>query len=428
MTAPAEPPAHGVHDAADGDGPGGGSPIAWGAYLGVSWTWCIGMFLPVLLVRDYGLWGFVVFAVPNCLGAAAMGWALRDAGASRRFVEHNAGAVYAFSAITIAFHVYWLTWLATFILPMTGSGYPGVVPALVGALGLALWMTPDRSDTHRLASIALWAASGALLVAFLLTGGAAPGGPIEPPTRDFFETTEPMGRDLLALAPVCVFGFALCPYLDATFHRARQGTTPAGARVAFGTGFLVFFASMIVLTLVYAGPFIASFDRDISTVPGLAPWAAALLMAHLACQLVFTCRVHQHASRPLEQRVPGVLAGIGRALPVLAAALGVSTLFLPALLDMIAGELFYRCFIAAYGLVLPAYVWICAIPTRDGHSGLTGPRGRFKATMLALSVLIATPMYFIGYILLEEWWLWPGLGVLLLARLPVTLRARKGER
>ena len=39
--------------------------LGWAAYLGMSWTWCIGMFLPVLLIRDYGIWGFVVFAVPT---------------------------------------------------------------------------------------------------------------------------------------------------------------------------------------------------------------------------------------------------------------------------------------------------------------------------------------------------------------------------
>src|ERR1051325_4731620 len=50
--------------------------FGWAIYLGMSWTWCIGMFLPVLLVRDYGVWASVVFAVPNVLGAAAMGWVL----------------------------------------------------------------------------------------------------------------------------------------------------------------------------------------------------------------------------------------------------------------------------------------------------------------------------------------------------------------
>ena len=50
----------------------------WAVFLAMSWTWCIGMFLPVLLLRDLGLGGFLVFAIPNILGAAAMGWLLRD--------------------------------------------------------------------------------------------------------------------------------------------------------------------------------------------------------------------------------------------------------------------------------------------------------------------------------------------------------------
>src|SRR4051812_22981962 len=45
-------------------------PVLWAIFLGVSWTWVIGMFLPVLLVRDYGLLGWVVFAIPNVIGAA----------------------------------------------------------------------------------------------------------------------------------------------------------------------------------------------------------------------------------------------------------------------------------------------------------------------------------------------------------------------
>ncbi|MBV8780683.1 MAG: hypothetical protein JO353_04735, partial [Phycisphaerae bacterium] len=50
--------------------------LGWAIFLGVSWTWCIGMYLPVLLVRDYGFWGWVVFAIPNVVGAAAMGWTI----------------------------------------------------------------------------------------------------------------------------------------------------------------------------------------------------------------------------------------------------------------------------------------------------------------------------------------------------------------
>jgi hypothetical protein len=51
-----------------------GSTLGWANYLGMSWTWCIGMFLPVLLVRDYGIGAWWIFAIPNVVGAAAMGW------------------------------------------------------------------------------------------------------------------------------------------------------------------------------------------------------------------------------------------------------------------------------------------------------------------------------------------------------------------
>ena len=71
------------------------------------------MFLPVLLVRDFGVWGFVTFALPNCLGAAAMGWVLKSPGASAELVNRHAGAMRLFSVVTVLFHVFFLAWLAS---------------------------------------------------------------------------------------------------------------------------------------------------------------------------------------------------------------------------------------------------------------------------------------------------------------------------
>src|SRR3954451_14324542 len=73
--------------------------------LASSWTWVIGMFLPVLLVREYGVWAWVIFAIPNCIGAAAMGWTLRTPTQSRDMVVAHAAACRVFSLVTIAFHV-----------------------------------------------------------------------------------------------------------------------------------------------------------------------------------------------------------------------------------------------------------------------------------------------------------------------------------
>src|SRR5438105_14205353 len=91
--------------------------VLWAIFLACSWTWCIGMFLPVLLVRDYGVWGWVVFAVPNVIGAAAMGWTVRDAEHSRRLVGAHRLAADSFSWVTIAFQMFILLW---FLFQMAG--------------------------------------------------------------------------------------------------------------------------------------------------------------------------------------------------------------------------------------------------------------------------------------------------------------------
>src|SRR5437762_393098 len=87
-----------------------GNWLGWAVYLGMSWTWCIGMFLPVLLVREFGVWGWVVFAIPNVIGAAAMGWIISRE-RSHQIVQQHRAAVEAFSVITIAFQLFFLFWL-----------------------------------------------------------------------------------------------------------------------------------------------------------------------------------------------------------------------------------------------------------------------------------------------------------------------------
>src|SRR5204862_2209590 len=84
--------------------------IGWAVYLGMSWTWCIGMFLPVLLIRDYGVWGWIIFAAPNVLGAAAMGWVIHDAHASERMVTAHRTMLAAFSFVTVSFQIFFAFW------------------------------------------------------------------------------------------------------------------------------------------------------------------------------------------------------------------------------------------------------------------------------------------------------------------------------
>src|SRR6185295_11012918 len=95
--------------------------LGWAVYLAMSWTWCIGMFLPVLLVRDYGVWGWVVFAVPNVIGAAAMGWVLRSPEQSARITAAHQRACRAFSLATIAFQVYFAGWFVRANSPLAAG-------------------------------------------------------------------------------------------------------------------------------------------------------------------------------------------------------------------------------------------------------------------------------------------------------------------
>ena len=63
------------------------------------------MFLPVLLVRDYGIWGWIVFAVPNVIGAAAMGWMLRSRSSSRHILSRTRAGMPWFSSIRLPLQV-----------------------------------------------------------------------------------------------------------------------------------------------------------------------------------------------------------------------------------------------------------------------------------------------------------------------------------
>ena len=78
------------------------------------------------------------------------------------------------------------------------------------------------------------------------------------------------------------------------------------------------------------------------------------------------------------------------------------------------GEVGHRGFMSFYGLVFPAYVWLCMIPLKN-EQGTQKPT-REKLVVLAVAVALAAPCYWMGFIERQTWWLAPGLAVVLLAR------------
>ena len=367
------------------------APAEWAAFLGCSWTWCIGMFLPVLLVRDLGVWGWVVFAAPNVVGAAAMGWVLKTAAASQRISDEHRGACAAFSAVTIAFHVFFLLWFLPRLI-----GLPPVACAFA-LVAVYLLITINKPGWDLPAAAATWAVSLAMLGLFLRRHQ-----PILPGVGSHRTI------DVLWLAPVCVFGFLLCPYLDLTFHRARQNTSPDGARFAFGAGFSVCFLAMIVFSLIYAtalSPLLDSSWRE------RVPAAFALVIAiHMIVQSAFTLAVHTRSFVTAQVPRGAVVALL--LLAQVALLLGLAGNFLPRYHGLDAGELVYRLLIAFYGLVFPAYVWGCMIPRRDGRTAMS-------VRAVVLGVVVAAPMYWMGFIENRPAWLVPGLAAVLLSRYAV---------
>ena len=358
--------------------------LGWAVYLGTSWTWCIGMFLPVLMMRDYGIAGFLVFAIPNVLGAAAMGWVLRDELISADIVQAHRQACVSFSLVTILFHLFFGGWV---IALLTGPSF-----APFGLLAVVCFYVAARAGRATLfasasfvLAVSVWAfLRGWFAGEFPDFLGRAPRAPV---------------RDLLWIAPVSAFGFALCPYLDLTFHRARQHLDRTGARVAFGIGFGVVFTAMILFTLAYSG----RARVLLVNIYGVSVLVAALLGCHMLIQAAQTTALHARELKWPQE--PGVLIAFG--------IVAMGCLFAGSLVGQnpVAGESIYRFFMGFYSLIFPAYVWLCMI-----GSSTRAPSRQAVVAFLA-AVAIAAPMFWLGFIEGRMIWLLPGLGMVLMARL-----------
>jgi hypothetical protein len=340
-------------------------PIGWAVYLGMSWTWVIGMFLPVILIRDYGLWAWVIFAIPNCLGAAAMGWVMRSRTQSVKFTQNHAIACRVFSLVTIAFHLFVTSWLCPMLIGTAGW----IVPAV---LAQAAFTPLIRGRAQITASVVTLIASIVIAIGLFTNGGLS------------FPTPESISAgSVIGLSMVCLLGFILCPYLDLTFHRARQSTSDAGAKVAFGTGFCVVFASMIVLTLGYAASLAYLMPGEI---------VGGLIFAQISVQSVLTVILHAralHDQAESRDDAADFRATLGTALGVGLLG-GMGAYFAQSWSIQYAGlsigEVIYRSFLAFYGLIAPAYLLV-AIACRSPRWGAT-----------AIVVLIALPMYWLAFV------------------------------
>jgi hypothetical protein len=355
------------------------------------------MFLPALLMRDMGWPGFLIFAFPNVIGAAAMGWTIKSGNGSVRFVEKHAEAIWWFSAVTLAFHAFWLLWLLQFVLALFELS--GISFAVVVAGAVFLFMAAGRDlRAGRISGLSFGVLALSLCVLAASFFVAEAGEPRLSPSL--------LGRTApLWMLPVMIHGFLLCPYLDITFHHARQKLDSRnGGRLGFTIGFVAFFSFMIILTTRYAGAVIGVLE---GTAAGpIAPqWIAVGILAHILFQWVFTVRVHLN-------RIQTLPAGGSRqkylvGIMLFAALLGLLGPRLPAYAGLGGGELVYRGFMSAYGLVFPTYVLYRCVMAR-------GNRRPVSLGVMWASIALASPLFWFGFMGREPVWLIPGMAVLII--------------
>ncbi len=425
------------------------SVLGWGAFLGTSWTWVIGMVLPALLIRDMGISGFIIFALPNCIGAAAMGTILSGQNA-RDIPKRHGGMILTFSIITVAYHFYIAGYLLTNLLGLMSIGL-FALSIVLASVFIRLWK--DRGGM--IFSMIVWVVS---IVAFLVSLSMTEANPFtilnEKPLLD--------RSYMWFFLPASVAGFLLCPYLDATFLRARARTSKVTGALAFKVGFLVIFASMIIFTTAYGHKLVEAFAGEESRLDGI--WGV-LLMVHIPLQMGLTVSWHcreifecsnswlknivskvKHRDCNQCERLSknfikaGFIGSLAGCIIIFASLFLLGLLFRNISFDLFndfkithkitnfieaykieryisVGEIGYRCILILYGTLFPAYVLLMMIPTFY-KSNLKRSWWFYGAT-----VVLSTATAYLGFVHDMGWAIAVTTGVIGLARLWIEFKA-----
>ncbi|WP_114416545.1 hypothetical protein [Marinospirillum perlucidum] len=326
--------------------------LGYAFYLASSWLWCIGAFLPVLLLRDYGWASLLGFALVNIGGAAAFGWVLRP-DRQQAFMARHAFWLEIFSRVTMAYQLFFVVWLSVLIS--------------VWLLPLMLLLATIFYLTGRWSQLL---AVGLFLVSLLLFALYQP----QLAVTEQLTLAPGWWHTLLPLA----LGFLLSPYLDITFHRALA--LSPHPRWSFTLGFGLFFLCLLAFVFFYS--------QDLrQLMAGGAVQLAVIwpVVAFILLQTAFTLAVHFQEIQRFRPRTRSgwLLSLVGVLLvffPLLQAGTSGSLAFLSP------GELIYKGFLYAYGLVFPLYL-------------LLGQNRR----LFWLTLLLASPAYALGFLLGQDY-------------------------
>lgn len=347
------------------------------------------MYLPVIMIRHWGWPGFLVFALPNVLGCAGFGYAC-PRGDSTTLCREHAGAMVAFSAVTISYQVFFVAWIAQAVA--ASSDYASSVPpgwvaaAVVTVVGLLLSLGrggfwPALGSVAAVVSLSLW---------FLLPNGLL---------ARLAEGELP-AETLWWAVPIVTFGFLLSPWLDRTFHRARQESPSVHAFGVFGASF----APIILLTAAYGAG-------------GVALLTTAVVV-HMAVQTTFTIAAHAREVRLAPVPTKRLARQAALVAPIVIGALAADVPVHP--------ETSYLLYLGFYGLVFPGYVflfmrpsWLPALPLVPRAWPLTPPR----LMAFGILVLLLAPFAALGFLEPKTWLLPIPVVILMVAAIAFPRRA-----
>ncbi|MDG2199950.1 MAG: hypothetical protein P8K80_02045 [Phycisphaerales bacterium] len=365
--------------------------IGWGLFCTSSWTWCIGMWLPLLLIDRWGWPGFWLFAIPNVIGCAAMGYVVGSRERSIGLVAANRGAMRLFSIVTIAFQLFWLTSLA---------GQPGFIPFISDQQTAAIVVPFAVLGAGMLVSalpVTGWLIAAALLFAWTMASfGLLPSNSME---QIGTSGTIPSSQ-LWGAAPIIVLGFLLSPYLDLTFHKARQQTPSSHSFAIFGITF------MAVLL------FVASYWQK-------SPIATSgIVVIFWLLQLTFTIGAHlrelvQTETKSTSRNYIWVVMA-----PIPAAWIVYYCTDTETAGTWLLNDTYLR-FLGFYGLAVP--IWVLAFMWPR-------PAARTKsvAIVLGITLCIAFALAELGMVRTPTWWLLPAASLAVVVPLVIARRCPAG--
>jgi len=347
--------------------------FGWATYLCCSWMWCIGLFYPVLLYRDFGDIAWYFFVIPNVVGASVVPWLIKSAKLSEEFTCEHSLACRFFSFVTILFQLFFMIW-ALISFGITKS----IVVITIFICFFIFFLCSTRILIASLFSF--FFSILALLIIFKLSDNAI----LIIPRQGEFGV-----KELFGLLPVFLIGFFFCPYLDLTFHRAIKENNGLSIKFIYVIAFLGLFLSLLILGLAYFPVAYHMFFGE-NILP--KSFLQFIFYLYLIVQISFTCIVHIHEL--LQQKIQCHTWVLFIFILISVLIINLFANFEITLLgrSMHIREVFYRCFLSFYGLVFPLYIWIFVVNAKFA----TLKSQKWIAWLVV--TLIVVPFYAIGFL------------------------------